>query len=136
MYNLFSLPHWAISTPVTILYHGSFWVVVFFIISGFVLTLKYFKTQKQTCVTGGTFRRYIRLMIPLWVIISLYYFVLRMQFDTGKNNPGFARFQDKVFVDMVFDGVFHTWYGDFSWAVPTWSLSVELTASYIVYLVV
>jgi peptidoglycan/LPS O-acetylase OafA/YrhL len=71
------LPDWTRTTPVTILYHGYFWVVVFFILSGFVLTLRFFKIRKHTCLTGGTFRRYLRLMIPVWFIISLYYIALR-----------------------------------------------------------
>ena len=74
------VPSWVRNTPITLLYHGYFWVVVFFILSGFVLTLRFFKIRKHTCVTGGTFRRYLRLMIPLWVTLSLFYFCLKMEF--------------------------------------------------------
>ena len=90
-----SLPQWTKSTPVSIFYHGYFWVVVFFILSGFVLTLRFFKIRKHTCITGGTFRRYLRLMIPVWVTLSLYYFVLKMEFlnkgDVGSADNDFSR---------------------------------------------
>ena len=75
-----NVPNWVRNTPITLLYHGYFWVVVFFILSGFVLTLRFFKIRKHTCVTGGTFRRYLRLMIPLWVTLSIFYFCLKMEF--------------------------------------------------------
>jgi peptidoglycan/LPS O-acetylase OafA/YrhL len=77
------LPDWARETPVTIFYNGYFWVVVFFILSGFVLTLRFFKIRKASCVTGGTFRRYLRLMIPVWVILSLYYIAVRLTLPDG-----------------------------------------------------
>ena len=70
-------PDWFRTTPITILYHGYFWVVVFFILSGFVLTLRFFKIRKATCVTGGTFRRYVRLMVPVWFVLSFYYMAIR-----------------------------------------------------------
>ena len=74
-----NIPDWVRNTPITLLYHGYFWVVVFFILSGFVLTLRFFKIKKHTCVTGGTFRRYLRLMIPLWITLSLFYFCLKLE---------------------------------------------------------
>ena len=72
------LPNWTRQTPVVLFYHGYFWVVVFFVLSGFVLTLRFFKVRKSSCVTGGTFRRYLRLMIPVWVVFSLTYFAIKM----------------------------------------------------------
>ena len=66
-------PDWAHMSPVKVFYHGYFWVVVFFILSGFVLPLRFFKTGKETCITGGTFRRYLRLMLPVLMILSLFH---------------------------------------------------------------
>ena len=71
------LPSFMRTTPITVLYLGLFWVYVFFILSGFVLTLRFYKTRKTTCVSGGTFRRYMRLMIPLWINLSLYFIAFK-----------------------------------------------------------
>ena len=132
-----SLPQWTKSTPVIIFIHGYFWVVVFFILSGFVLTLRFFKIRKHTCITGETFRRYLRLMIPLWVTISLYYFVLKMEFpnrqDIYAGDNDITRFKDKTFLDLTYDCLFNVWYGDNTWSVPIWTLSLELTATFMVY---
>ena len=76
-------PDWLIflrSSPLVVFVHGHFWVVVFFILSGFVLPLRWFRTGRASCIFGGTFRRYFRLMIPLWVSISIYYFIAKMGF--------------------------------------------------------
>lgn len=128
------------STPVTLLYHGYFWVVVFFILSGFVLTLRFFKIRKHTCVTGGTFRRYLRLMIPMWVTLSLFYFCLKMEFFNkedldDKSNKQLFKIKDKTFFKLMYDSLFNVWYGDNSWDLPVWTLSIELIATFMVYLI-
>lgn len=124
--------------PLVLMYHGYYWVVVFFILSGFVLTLRFFKIRKHTCITGGTFRRYLRLMIPLWVILSLYYFCLKMQlFDKEDLMEGndLHRISKKTFLDLTYDSLFSVWYGDNDWAISVWTLSIELTATFMVYLI-
>jgi peptidoglycan/LPS O-acetylase OafA/YrhL len=112
-------------------------VVVFFILSGFVLTLRFFKIRKSTCVTGGTFRRYLRLMLPVWFILSLYYMALRFQIpdgaDFGSKND-FGRIKNKSFLEFCLDATLGIWYGDNTWAVAVWTLSIELTATFMVYL--
>lgn len=119
------------TTPIRVLYMGSLWVKVFFIISGFVLPLRYFKTGKASCVTGGTFRRYFRLMIPMLIIISIYYFFMRMDcFGDSTYN----KIKDHVFSEVLYDGLVGTWFGGTRWFFPAWTLSTELYASFWVYL--
>jgi peptidoglycan/LPS O-acetylase OafA/YrhL len=132
------VPDWVRTTPITIFYHGYFWVVVFFILSGFVLTLRFFKIRKHTCVTGGTFRRYLRLMIPVWVVLSFSYMAIRFDLldgaDYGEKND-FNLLKNKTFLDLTFDATIGIWYGDNTWAVAVWTLSIELTATFMVYLI-
>ena len=61
------------NTPLSLLWNGPFWVIVFFILSGFVLPLKFFQTKRAQCIWGGIFRRYPRLMVPLLVVLSIIY---------------------------------------------------------------
>ena len=35
---------------------------------------------------------------------------------------------------MMWDGLIGTWYGDNSWSIATWTLSIELIATYFIYL--
>ena len=78
-------------------------------------------------------------MIPLWVVLSLYYFVLKMQLpnrqDVHSSDNDFMRFKDKTFADLTYDSLFSVWYGDNTWAVPVWTLSVELISTFMVYLI-
>jgi len=125
-------PDWVHQTPLMLFIHGSFWVVVFFILSGFVLPLNFFKTGRETCITGGTFRRYLRLMLPNLMIISLYYLFAKMDWfgqDTYK------KIKDRSFGDFLECQLFATWYGDNSWATATWTMSVELFATFFIYLI-
>ena len=76
-------PDWILfvkMTPFNLFIHGYFWVVIFFILSGFVLPLRFFKKQQASSIFGGTYRRYLRLMLPLAVAASLYYFVAKSGF--------------------------------------------------------
>jgi len=116
-------------TPMLVFVHGYFWVVIFFILSGFVLPLSFFKTKKPSCIFGATFRRYIRLMIPVFVIISLYYIVAKL----SKN--GYREVKRKNFGHLIIDGLVGTWFGDQSYTPATWTLSIELFATFFIYLV-
>jgi len=119
------------STPFKVIYHGYFWVIVFFILSGFVLPLRFLRTGKETCITGGTFRRYLRLMPPVLMINSLYY--LFMKFD-AMGVDTFYRLKHKTFMSLIRDGLFGTWFGDDSWTTATWTMSIEFYATFFVYL--
>ena len=119
------------ASPLNVFVHGYFWVVVFFILSGFVLPLRYFATIKDSCIYGGTFRRYLRLMIPAAVAISIYYWVVKMGFTQPKS---FRSLKRKNFLHLIFDGLFGIWFGDTSYCIATWTLSIELFATFFVYL--
>jgi peptidoglycan/LPS O-acetylase OafA/YrhL len=60
--------------PLSMFWNGVFSVTIFFMLSGFVLPLNYIKTKKIESITSGAFKRYLRLMIPVLICISVYYF--------------------------------------------------------------
>ena len=66
-------------TPLVVFIHGYFWVIVFFILSGFVLPLSYFKTRKVSSISGGVLRRYPRLMLPVLYTLTIYYLVIKFR---------------------------------------------------------
>jgi len=125
-------PWWTIETPVASLHHGTLWVCIFFILSGFVLPLSFFKTGRPTAITGGTMRRYFRLMLPVLMILSIYYFVGRLDV-MGEST--YNKIKNKTFFDLIYAGVLETWYGGWSFIEPTWTLSVEMWATYLIYLI-
>ena len=52
-------------TPLNVLYNGNFAVCIFFILSGYVLSYKFFKDKNPEALASGAFRRYFRLLIPV-----------------------------------------------------------------------
>ncbi len=49
------------------LFDGDFWVNIFFVLSGFVLTISFFnkKGTDPSMLVKGMFKRYTRLIIPV-----------------------------------------------------------------------
>lgn len=68
---------------------------VFFVLSGFVLPISWFKGRKTNSISGAAFRRYFRLMLPMFVILSIYYFVAK--FDFPRKMSTFAKIKHKQF---------------------------------------
>lgn len=57
-------------------YNGGGAVELFFVLSGFVLSVPYFQSRRASLVTSGAIRRYLRLGIPSCASIFLAYAVL------------------------------------------------------------
>ena len=116
------------NTPLHIITNGPFWVTIFFILSGFVLTLRWFKTRKQQSIYGAVFRRYFRLMLPLLAIIMIYYLVAKL--DATKDPGTLKKVKLKYYWEVIFDGLLGTWFGVRDYTYVTWTLTIELWASY------
>jgi peptidoglycan/LPS O-acetylase OafA/YrhL len=52
-------------TPLNVIYNGNFAVCIFFILSGYVLTYKFFRDKNPETLVSGAFRRYFRLLVPV-----------------------------------------------------------------------
>lgn len=62
--------------PLGFLVSGHFAVVLFFVLSGFVLTFKFFKSNNQQDLHKQAAKRFLRLGIPIFVIVLIAYFML------------------------------------------------------------
>jgi peptidoglycan/LPS O-acetylase OafA/YrhL len=70
-----------ISSPIfSILYNGHFAVLIFFVLSGYVLTIPYFKDSDELLIKKRLWGRYLRLNIPIAAAITLSYLVYRSGF--------------------------------------------------------
>ncbi len=61
------------SSPLGIFYAGNFAVCVFYVLSGFVLSYKFFKTQDREILSSAAVRRYFRLILPIFAVVFLAY---------------------------------------------------------------
>jgi peptidoglycan/LPS O-acetylase OafA/YrhL len=66
-----TLEHGISTTPLNILYNGNFAVCLFFVLSGFVLSYKYFKTNDTKVLIEYSVKRYFRLFFPIAFSILL-----------------------------------------------------------------
>ncbi len=55
---------------------GTFYVSVFFVLSGYVLSHKYFSSNDVEALISGLFRRFLRLFMPITFVIILSYILL------------------------------------------------------------
>mgnify|MGYP000710342054 FL=1 len=130
-----SPPAWLIflrTTPVGICIAGYAAVSVFFVLSGFVLPLQWFFRRRYSSIYGGVFRRYLRLMLPMLIVLSLYYVVAKM--DCTTRNETLSSVKPKSFFEFLVDGTIGVWFMNTDYAGLTWTLSVELIASYFIYI--
>ena len=68
-------------TPLNIFFNGNFAVFLFIILSGFVLSLKYFQDKKAIDLVSIGVKRYFRLMPPILVGNILAFIILLMGFN-------------------------------------------------------
>lgn len=74
----------------------------------------------------------MRLMLPVLVTLSLYYFVVKMGWTDKKK---FIQIKRKNFMHFLEDSLIGTWLNSNDYTIATWTLSIELIASFFIYLI-
>lgn len=69
-------------TPLNVFYYGYSAVMVFFFISGYVITYNFFK-QNDNNIASSVFRRYFRLTIPVFFSCLIVYILLKLHLFFG-----------------------------------------------------
>ncbi|CAH7041537.1 Acyltransferase 3 [Vibrio chagasii] len=127
-----------ISSPlVTILYNGHFAVLLFFVLSGFVLTSPYFNDNKLS-LKKRVWSRYVRLGIPVAVSIALGFLVVKLGFFYNKEAASLSgstswliNFYNDVTYEELFRNMFYKGLilGDGTLNPPLWTLKIEFLGS-------
>lgn len=65
-------------SPLFVFMYGTFSVMIFFVLSGFVLSIGFFQTKKLEIVRKLAAKRYLRLMLPALVSVLLAYVMLKL----------------------------------------------------------
>lgn len=106
--------------------------MVFFVLSGFVLPLKFFKDKRPQSIQGGMLRRYPRLMLPCLVVISLIYTIIKLGIT---DSVAYKFAKKKNFFTMMMDALVGTWVGNRDYVGVVWTLCIELWCSIFVYVI-
>jgi peptidoglycan/LPS O-acetylase OafA/YrhL len=137
------------TTPLHIFLAGSSAVSLFFVLSGFVLSLKFFQTRSSSSLTSSALRRYPRLMIPALgsIIITCVVLIAGASFvkETAlitQSSDWLGRlwnFNPNLFV-ALWQGMYSTFFvlpfdAGGSYNFNLWSMQYELFGSFMVFMV-
>lgn len=70
--------------PINVFLSGGFAVAIFFVLSGFVLSIGFLQTGKESIVKRIAAKRYLRLMIPALVSVLIAFFIIASGLSSSK----------------------------------------------------
>ncbi len=131
-------------TPLHLFVSGNFAVCIFFVLSGVVLSAKFFRTGDKQVVVASASKRYARLMLPVLASVLLSFFLLlvnayhnvQASLQSGSQwLGGFWQFhpstRDALYHATI--GVFVSGHSDYNTVL--WTMKTELLGSFLVFLI-
>ena len=132
-------------TPLHLLVAGNFSVCIFFVLSGFVLSTKFFETKKNSVVVAMAIKRYFRLALSILASVLLAYGLIRLHLFKNVELSGqtgslwllrFWRTMPSFFGTLYHGlvGVFISGKSD-EFNTVLWTMRLELIGSFMVFAV-
>lgn len=130
-------------TPLNVIFSGNFAVCIFFILSGYVLTYKFFRTGDFIYLQSGAVKRYFRLVIPVFISSLIIYFLMKLHlfhnveaaiisksdFWLGQ----YYRFNPSI-SDALYEGFYGAFFKNFStYNGVLWTMTYEFYGSILVF---
>lgn len=136
---------WEVSASgsfLNLLWDGNFAVCIFFVLSGFVLSHKFFLKKEEEIVTASAVKRYFRLALP--VAFSVFIGFIFMKLSLLYNQPAgiisgsgwFSSLWDfePNFFDSISQGFFGAFfYNIFDYNKLLWTIAYEFLGSFLVF---
>lgn len=131
----------AARTPFNLLFNGNFSVCLFFVLSGYVLSYRFFQTGDRLIIYSSAIRRYFRLAAPALVSVFLAYLIIVLDLGaydkirgmTLSSMPDPFMASDNLLV-MLKEGLFHTFFTYGSQYNPVlWTMTYELFGSFLIF---
>ena len=122
--------------------NGGFQVAIFFVLSGFVLSRKYFLTDNIEIAVSGLHRRFIRLWVPIAVTLIISYILLTGHFITNDASSRItlsewffkqwriSEPESRLWSSLTYGTMFA---GDASFDTCLWTMSYEFYGSLFVF---
>ena len=131
--------------PLSVFLSGTFAVAIFFVLSGFVLTIGFFQTNDQAILRKLAAKRYIRLMLPALASIVLVWFLLSL--GLGAHKGQVAAISGSTWLANIWPlspnlgnalmqglrSIFSS--GDVTYNPVLWTMQYELIGSFLVFLI-
>nr|WP_145164884.1 acyltransferase [Paenibacillus terrae] len=131
----------AARTPLNLMFSGNFSVCVFFVLSGYVLSWRYFLTKDKMHIFASALRRFFRLAIPASLSVLLAFAVMRLGWGfyddirqtTQSSMPDPFTASPRV-LDMIREALYHTFFTYGSAYNPVlWTMTYELLGSFLIF---
>lgn len=128
-------------SPVNLLYNGNFAVCIFFVLSGFVLSYRYFLKKENEILVESAVKRYFRLALPVTISVLFAYTLLKLNlyyfgyssYITKSTMPNFYA-MDANIVSALKEGLFSAFFlNEFSYNAVLWTMYYELLGSFVVF---
>jgi peptidoglycan/LPS O-acetylase OafA/YrhL len=129
------------ASPFIMLYSGRLAVIIFFILSGFVLSYKFMRKKEKLILIESIIRRYFRLTIPIAFSCVLTYFFMKIGWLFNKDMykityspwishwnqfaPNFAKVLHESFINVYSSGS--------AYNSSLWTMQYELNGSFLVF---
>ncbi|WP_410507491.1 acyltransferase [Methanosarcina hadiensis] len=132
------------TTPLGLIGAGNFSVCIFFVLSGYVLTQKFFKTKENSIIISSAVRRYPRLFIPVFAAVMLsyllaatglyHYYIDTMAVVAGSNYRNYWTFTPGI-LDAVRQAVWTSFFvgGAIQYNPVLWTMTMEFYGSMLVF---
>ncbi|NIF24615.1 acyltransferase family protein [Candidatus Pantoea multigeneris] len=115
-------------TPLNIIYSGIAPVCIFFILSGFVLSMRFNNSKSNDAIYQGVIKRYPRLIVPI-LIATMFMYVAFSLLQTMTNFKSDLEFS-KVIAEAIYFAPFeHIQLSNYA----LWTISFEIYGSLIVF---
>jgi len=130
--------------PLHLLYNGPFAVCLFFTLSGYVLSYKYFVSKNIKTLRSSAYRRYFRLLVPVFTSVMISFVMgslglyrhMEIVPITGSVlwlNTLFQFPHGDIF-EAIYNGLFGVFItGDNRYNGALWTMATELRGSFLVY---
>ncbi|MGU7842177.1 acyltransferase family protein [Burkholderia sp. AW33-5] len=130
---------WLLNSPLRAFYNGTFAVTIFFVMSGYVLTRKFFENGDLRSLQDGASKRYLRLGIPVAASVLLCYALMSLNAfpsdfsDLGSFIQSFYRFQPSISTTMR-DAIYGSLvFGQSRYNYVLWTIGVEFLGSLLLF---
>ncbi len=132
------------TTPLGLIGAGNFSVCIFFVLSGYVLTQKFFKTKENSIIISSAVRRYPRLFIPVFAAVMLsyllastesyHYYIETMTISAGSNYRNYWAFTPDI-LGAIKQAVWSSFFvgGAIHYNPVLWTMSIEFYGSMLVF---
>ncbi|WP_444887713.1 acyltransferase family protein [Microbulbifer sp. JMSA008] len=127
------------NSPISFFYKGNFAVAIFFVISGYVLSLSFFKSYNLAKLQNSATKRYIRLGIPVFASVMLSWLLISLDFYPARDVAvdgflGKAMVHSASFVEALKEGVYGAMlFRDRSYNYVLWTIQIELIGSFLLF---